>query len=219
MIINQSINQSITTNPPPCRRPTTPAGILSPAAAHWRSRSRDNRGCWRRYILFLRSRSASRLVVVVAVVVMIGCTTTPMSDSRAIRSQRLAPHPEMMSGGLTLATPWTLRRWHGWGSDFALAVFAAILPGVWRPPPCLILPGVAFRACQYGFLLSNCRRIFMGLPLATSGIHCTRKAGPPSRAPAALPAPFSSVALPSVGDLPGSASAGASFAPWPGTST
>jgi hypothetical protein len=143
------INQSITTNPPPCRRPTTPAGTLSPAAVHWKSRSRDNRGCWRRYIPFLRWRLACCLVVAVAVavVVIVDYTTTPKSDSRAIRSQLLAPHPAMMSGGLNPATPWTLRRWRGWDSDFALAAFAAILPGVWRLPPCSIPPEVAFDVC------------------------------------------------------------------------
>jgi hypothetical protein len=148
---HQSINQSITTNPPPCRRPTTPAGTLSPAAAHWKSRSRDNRGCWRRCIPCLRSRLACRpvvvVVVVVAVVVIVDYTTSPMSDSRAIRSQHPAPLPEMMSGGLNLATPWKLRRWRDWGSDVALAAFAAIPPGVWRLPPCSIPPGVAFGVC------------------------------------------------------------------------
>ena len=153
MIINQSINQSIinrpiTTNPPPCRRPTTPVGTLSPAAAHWRSRSRDSRGCWRRCIPFLRWHSACRFVVVGWVVaVIVGCTTSPKSDSRAIRLQRPVLRQEMMSGGLSLAIPWTRRRWLGWGSDLALAASAAILPGVWRLPPCSILPGVAFCEC------------------------------------------------------------------------
>ena len=69
------------------------------------------------------------------------------------------------------------------------------------------------------FEVTKIQSSVMCLPLATSGIHCTLMAVPPSHAPSAPPAPFSAVAQPSAGDLLVSASAGASFAPWRGTST
>ena len=85
-------------------------------------------------------------MVVAVVVAIVGCKKSPMIGSRAIHLQRPAPPPEMMSGGLNPVIPWMPRRWRGWGSDVALAAFAAILPGVWRLPPCSIPPEVAFGA-------------------------------------------------------------------------
>jgi len=69
------------------------------------------------------------------------------------------------------------------------------------------------------FEVSRLQSSVICLPLATSGIHCTPMAAPPSHAPSAPPAPSSAVVQPSVEDLLVSASAGASFVPWPGTST
>jgi hypothetical protein len=138
-----STPKCITTNLPPYHHPTAPADTpwSAAAAAHQKTHNPDNRACWRRYILSLRSCLVWRRLVEIA-----GCTKSPRSGSRAIRLRLLSRLREKRSACRRyrgLAMTWRLQRWRDWDWAIALVAWAVgRLPGAWHRL-LSILPGAA----------------------------------------------------------------------------